>query len=693
MSFIRQAKLYKELGCKNNKFLLALHDRDLMNIDPHNLTDPSIELRLRVAAEAKRNIWYVLRELIRVPSAGGDGYVNYIANRYNIALTWVTFNDIDSYSTILRQVGKTTGLLGNDAAIMYLMETNYHMGWISKDSSAVQEAVNRMKSIRDSFPEYLIANSFKDTDNKEGIDYKAMKNSFRTFVAQKSPIQAKKASRGLSMPRQTYDEFAYIDNNKIIFSSAAAATTKARAQVLATGGIAPICIATTAADPTSPSGKYAYEMMKDCMRFQEKLFDCRDKEELMEYLTKGSIRKMFYIHYNHLQLGYTNQWLEDVLIHVGCDEDEADWDFRSIWKVRGTRGAIDKDVMKIIRDNQRDPLFTDMHDGMLFNYFVPVEKLYDPAFINKPLILGNDSSENIEKDFCTLFAIDPLDMTPVMSFRCNKSNLNAVARNIFNILIRFPRMVWIPERNHVGAMIIDTVLELLCQIGENPIFRIYNQFIDEAKDIRELNPRQLLVDGFTGSSKGKFGFRTTGGLKGRSALYNTTFKKMLDLNKTRIYDATLIEQLGELEIRNGRVDHPAGKHDDMVIAYLLACFFVFFGKNLDHYGIKPHELINLNVVVSSSKDNNEGDEILTQFDYEAILRKIKELEYKVEVAPSGIVKSALEMQLTNYKEFLQNYDVVEQVVTKQHMMGSHAERHGMSDAQRTSLANLFVRTV
>ena len=69
MSFIRMSKILKMLGVKNNKFFLALHDRDLIGKDPHNLNDPSIELRLKVATEVKRNVWYFLREVCKVMSA------------------------------------------------------------------------------------------------------------------------------------------------------------------------------------------------------------------------------------------------------------------------------------------------------------------------------------------------------------------------------------------------------------------------------------------------------------------------------------------------------------------------------------------------------------------------------------------------------------------------------------------------
>jgi len=49
----------------------------------------------------------------------------------------------------------------------------------------------------------------------------------------------------------------------------------------------------------------------------------------------------------------------------------------------------------------------------------------------------------------------------------------------------------------------------------------------------------------------------------------------------------LITELLELTIRNGRVDHPQGGHDDHVIAWLMAHWLLTYGHNLSVYGIPP----------------------------------------------------------------------------------------------------------
>ena len=45
-------------------------------------------------------------------------------------------------------------------------------------------------------------------------------------------------------------------------------------------------------------------------------------------------------------------------------------------------------------------------------------------------------------------------------------------------------------------------------------------------------------------------------------------------------------------IVNGRIDHPKGGHDDMVIAWLLACWFIFNGRETGYYDINRKRFLS-----------------------------------------------------------------------------------------------------
>jgi hypothetical protein len=86
--------------------------------------------------------------------------------------------------------------------------------------------------------------------------------------------------------------------------------------------------------------------------------------------------------------------------------------------------------------------------------------------------------------------------------------------------------------------------------------------------------------------KTKFGYGTAGnGRHKRDNLYIETLTRAVDLSANVAKDKTLVKQLSELVVKNGRIDHPVKGHDDMVVAYLLSLWFLLHSKNLDFYGI------------------------------------------------------------------------------------------------------------
>ena len=92
-----------------------------------------------------------------------------------------------------------------------------------------------------------------------------------------------------------------------------------------------------------------------------------------------------------------------------------------------------------------------------------------------------------------------------------------------------------------------------------------------------------------------FGYRTGGASSGtsRSLLYKNVMFKALELNADKICDRTLVTELVNLTTKGGRIDHANGKHDDQVISLLLACYLIFYGRNLDRYNINSANVLNM----------------------------------------------------------------------------------------------------
>ena len=68
-SFIAMASILRRKGVKNWAFFLKLYDEDLVGVDPYD-ENLSNEYRLKIIMECKKNMWYFIREVMRIPAPG-----------------------------------------------------------------------------------------------------------------------------------------------------------------------------------------------------------------------------------------------------------------------------------------------------------------------------------------------------------------------------------------------------------------------------------------------------------------------------------------------------------------------------------------------------------------------------------------------------------------------------------------------
>ena len=85
-----------------------------------------------------------------------------------------------------------------------------------------------------------------------------------------------------------------------------------------------------------------------------------------------------------------------------------------------------------------------------------------------------------------------------------------------------------------------------------------------------------------------FGFNTTG--DSRTQLYVDVLQGSLEDAAGKIYDKKLSSEFRSLVVKNGRIDHATGGHDDSIIAYLMANWMLTHARNLQHYGISNKDV-------------------------------------------------------------------------------------------------------
>lgn len=583
VSFLRMSVMLKKMGIKNNKFMLAIRDPDLIGVDPHRNDLPK-EMVAKITREIILNPWYYFREIVRIVE--GPTSVPYILNRGNLALNWLFFNSIDIFETIGRQIGKTVGTQALAAYIIYFKGRNYKYGYFSKDTAVIASTIGKFKDIKNAFPKYLISPSSKDVDNKTGITYDQLKNVYATYVTSDNKRRAAEIGRGESFGSINIDEFPFCKNIKITYEVIKPAVDKTGDDMKKNGVPSSKIFTTTAGYIDTDDGAYANDFRLGAAKFNELFYDAKNEKELREIINTNSVNNFVYVCFSYLQLGFSREWFNEKT--KGLSKSAVEKDYLNIWGRGSSNSVLDTATVNDLYKAVTEPNYVEKHDSYLINWYFN-ENVHDlnDAY-SKTLFIGMDSSENIGEDFTSFVITDPFDLAPIGVLRCNETNLNVISTFIGNMLVKNRKFVWIPERNYTASTMIDIVISILQNNGINPFRRIYNDVVQKKNseyrdvDIDDLEP--------VGKVRKTFGFRTRSA--SRSLLYNNVMYKALEISKNYIRDDNLSTEFRELSRKNGRIDHQSGKHDDTAISYLLTCYLVFYGENLSLYGVESRNLLS-----------------------------------------------------------------------------------------------------
>lgn len=675
-SCFRMYKILSEMGVKNNKFFLFLSQPELKNYDPHHLTDPSVELRQRIAYECKINPWYYLREVIRVPTSGGDP-IHYQFSRANLALNWCFLNSIDVFLTMPRQKGKTIGVVCILSWEEFLSARNITIGIFAKDDSLRAENIKRIKEIRNSLPEYLV--DYKnDTKNQEDVTYKRLKNAVKSFVAQSDTRRASRQGRGETTSSQWWDEVAYYVNIDKSYPSATGACATARKLAYARGIPSANILTTTAGMLSDPAGAYAFNLKSGAARFNECVYDLKDVAAVKEWIKGMGGRSMMYLEYSAFQLGETQEWLEEQ--KIGKDPITFAVDYLNEWQLGTGQSIVPIELLNRLNASVCEPAEFTTHGPLVVRWYIKRSILMRPENKDRSYLIGLDTSDNVGRDATALVIVDPLDLAVVATCKCNITNLVNVAMCICELMDMLPHSILIPERNKNGAFMIDILIDAMIKKRINPWYRIYNTYFQdgstEALDVDR-------IDLGDGTKRKHFGFNTTSSQESRNILYGRVLITSLQYMANRLFDADLASEIKSLTVRNGRVDHPAGFHDDLCIAWTLTGFFALFGKNLHLYGIPKGEVLK--------GVNLEGEHV----DPEAKARQVRirerigELRGLILGTNNDMVKTSYERELKHLESLVDDKLVDDNIISADQVKQSAATANQFTQLDYMKLKRFF----
>jgi hypothetical protein len=642
-SFKRMHFVLKDMGVKNNAFFLALHQPELLNVNPHDYDSITPEIAAKISIECKINPWYYIREIVRIPATGVEA-IPFILNRANLFLFWAFFNSCATFLIQPRQTGKTIGSMALIVCLMYFTYINTRIKLFTHSNQLIIENVSRLKTIRDELPPYLIhVDKNLDTENKEEIRYAALNNVYATKTAQKDIAGAFNAGRGGTVLVNQLDEAPFCSNIRIsypvLMNAKNAAMAIAREHNIPFGDI----ITTTAAKLNTDSGAYVYNIMRKCCAFNERMYDLESNAALKYVLRKNSQNGMLYGEFSFRQLGKTVEWAEEVARENNLEQEDIERDLYNRWSSGSERPAVDVDLLAKMDDGKTHPVHTEEVDGYLFRWYEhPTQVWSDP---NRFFVMGLDTSENIDEDFTTIHFMDISDLSTVMTSRCNDSDLVKLGLYLAKMLIAHPNFVLVPERRSTASVLIAIICAELWKAGINPFTRIYNKVFQcrEEMPFSKMDVSNKYAS--EGPTKKFIGFTTTAsGENSRDALYKFTLNRALKMNYAVVRDINLIQELHTLTLRNGRIDHLAGGHDDSVISFMLAAWFIIHGRNHHLYGIPTH------IKLAKIGGSGEAIDMKRSHRQRQLQIRIKELEKQI----NGTTDSIIKVDLIKEKKFLEN---------------------------------------
>lgn len=651
-SWLEQSYKFREMGIKHWYFPLTLYNASLsgVNVYSEDLTDDQKEL---ILLEAEHNPWFVLREIMRVPAKSGGGSGPLIANRGNIALFWSVLNSFVVYLQQIRQTGKSLNTR--------MLIVAWHMFWaygsqhiLFTKSDLRKEEIREYKEIRASLPKWMWELTGKDTDNQHEFTNFARGNRTKTYIPQGDPEAANNVARGQSPTVITSDEPPFLPYASISIPAMIAAGTQTFDEAARKGAIHFLLFTTTAGDLSTDSGQYVYNKIKKvAMPFGEFLYDAKNRAEAVSIICANSNDKVVPrvdISFNHRQLGYTDEWLKEKINRASASLDQTKRDYLSQWTFGSASNPIPEKLLNKIRNWVNNEIIEriDPKRHYRIRFHVP----YEEALARRS-VMGLDTSNAVGRDAITGVAIATDTTECLFAFMVNETFLEHFGDWLVDFMVLFDMMTLVPENKSSWAGIGDKLILKLPLKGVDPGRRIYSRVVDRADDTER--DRKTYREYSIGSPserkyapfRSDFGFNTNSDL--RTELYSDVLRAATNQSATLIRDPQLVDELSSLVMRKGRIDHQASGHDDHVISWLIANWFLRYARNLDHYGIDPREVLSK----LRFANNDQTPKELAKFNREERLQaNIRALEDKMEKARSAVEIQYYQARLKSAKSEL-----------------------------------------
>lgn len=453
-SFIDMHHYLKQIGIQNNDFFLALLDPGLAGVDPR---DPSLptSIKARIMNECRLNYWYFLREVVRIPVAGGTGVGDrYKLHRGNLAMNFLFTMNFNMFVEMPRQHGKTVGALIRYLWVYNFGTTNSEIMFMHKDHAGSKKNLSDLKTYRDALPSYLqmttqtgvSGKKLKVPDTIVMIENPYNHNKIKTFASARTKAAADNLGRGLTTPMQYYDEFAFLQYNDTIYGAATPAFMTASQNAARNSAPYGILITTTPGDLLTDAGACAYDMRNKATKWNDRFYDLTP-QELHDLQAANTNSSFFLVSFTYQQLGSGQDYFKRMVIQMERDWDKIRREVMLEWATISGNCPFSQEDLDIIKTHIKEPMSI-IPFGRLGQYefliYEPIDTLYPP-------IIGVDVAGATFNDSSAITVIDSRTTRVTATLNCNYMPQDDLAQVLYDLVTKYlPNSIINIERNGVA---------------------------------------------------------------------------------------------------------------------------------------------------------------------------------------------------------------------------------------------------
>ncbi|QQO92465.1 terminase large subunit [Staphylococcus phage Machias] len=346
--------------------------------------------------------------------------------------------------------------------------------------------------------------------------------------------------------------------------------------------------------------------MNEAAQWNEKIYDYFiDSEEegnskLEKYMEDNSNNEFMYIEYSYKELGKDENWLEKQKRQIGSLE-AVKREILLEWAYSSDDSLFSEEQMTEISMYANKEIYNTLEfniDGR--TYYVNMIKYMD-NITEKNWLIGIDMSGGLGRDNTAFTVVDPATLEPVMTFKNNVIN-GPTFRKLIKELVSFyiPNAILIPERNYAGLTVIDHMISydgLESNLFYTLKTRVAEKQVENKSLFNEMS-RYSKTEKVKKETR-RYGIDTT--KKSRDIMLNEILSMLVEEKPHLINNKPLFQEIKSLQMIKGRIDHPPGGHDDLMMSYLFCLYAYYYEKDINKF-VK----IKYGSKLSPNSENAEG---------------------------------------------------------------------------------------